>query len=275
MPEQLDERLQPLAPIRLHIEPFVIQEPRAVAQAAPPFRHVALDDLRRGVALAAERVLHVTARVIENVAAAPVDELEHAERREADAEAVLDRLVDILGAGDAFLDHARRLVHGERLDARHDVARARRAHDRHLADGFEQRLQARRNRRIGVLAGRDLDQRHEKGRIEPVRVEEALGMIDGGREVIDQNGGRGRCDDRRGSGELRGARQRFALEIEHFRHAFEDDRGGGQCRLRFVLRHDGDARHQCFDRGRIEQPEARERCQDIAYFAEGVARTAS
>jgi hypothetical protein len=29
-----------------------------------------------------------------------------------------------------------------------------------------------------MLAGRDLDQRHEKRRVEPVRVEEALRMID-------------------------------------------------------------------------------------------------
>ena len=33
MPEQLDERLQPLAPIGLDIEPFVVEKARAVAQA--------------------------------------------------------------------------------------------------------------------------------------------------------------------------------------------------------------------------------------------------
>src|SRR4051812_15961441 len=85
--EQIGEGLQPLAAVRLHIEPFVIQKPRAIAQTAAAL-HVALDDLRRGVALAAERAGQIAARVIENVAAAEVDEFEHAERREADAEAV-------------------------------------------------------------------------------------------------------------------------------------------------------------------------------------------
>ena len=34
----------------------------------------------------------------------------------------LNRRVEILGAGHALLDHPRRLVHRQRLDARHDVA---------------------------------------------------------------------------------------------------------------------------------------------------------
>src|SRR3954462_680761 len=68
MPEQRGERLQPLAAIRVDIQSFVIEESRAVAQTAAAFAHVAFHDLRRGVALAAERVLHVTARIIKNVA---------------------------------------------------------------------------------------------------------------------------------------------------------------------------------------------------------------
>ena len=135
-----DKRLQPFASIRLDIEPLVIEETRPSRSPRRPSRHVALDDLRRGVALAAERAGEIAARVIEDVAAAPVDEFQHAENGETEAEAVLDRLVDVLGACDAFLDHARGLVHRQRLDARHDVARPRRAHDRHLADGSSSAL---------------------------------------------------------------------------------------------------------------------------------------
>src|ERR1043165_851696 len=107
MSEQCHKRLQPFAAIGLDIKPLVIEKPRAIAQPAPSPRHVTLDDLRRGVALSSECLPHIAARVIENVAAAPVDELEHAKRREADAEAVLDRLVDVLRARNTFLDHAR------------------------------------------------------------------------------------------------------------------------------------------------------------------------
>jgi hypothetical protein len=87
------------------------------------------------------------------IAAAPVDELQQAQHRIAEAEAVADRLVDIFGAGDAFLHHARRLVHGERLDARHDEAGRRGAHHRHLADALEQCLYRASDGRIGRCPG--------------------------------------------------------------------------------------------------------------------------
>src|SRR5690349_3017987 len=143
VPEQIDERLQPLAAIGFDIKPLVIEKARAVAQTSAPLGHVALDDVRRSIPLIPERAGEVAAGVVENIAAAPVDEFEQAEHREAKAESIFYRLVDILRAGDALFDHARGLVHGERLDARHDVARPRRANDRHLADAFEQRFYAR------------------------------------------------------------------------------------------------------------------------------------
>src|SRR5437588_12294582 len=99
MPQQCDQRLQPLAPVCFDVEPFIVQKARAIAQAAAAFRHVALDDLGRGIALAAERAGEIAAGVIKNVAAAPVNELQQAEHRKAEAEAELDRLVDVLGAG--------------------------------------------------------------------------------------------------------------------------------------------------------------------------------
>ena len=79
--------------------------------------------------------------MIENVAAAPVDELQQAKHGEAKAETVFRRLVDVLGRGDAFLDHAGGLVHGQRLDARDDVSGAGGADDGDLADGFQQGFQ--------------------------------------------------------------------------------------------------------------------------------------
>ena len=117
---------------------------------------------------AAKRVAHRrrerAARVIENVAAAVVDEFENAHGGIAEAQAVARRLVDVFGGGRAFLDEARRLVHGERLDARHDEAGRGGTDDRNLADPFEQRLHCRDDSRIGALARRELDQRDDIGR---------------------------------------------------------------------------------------------------------------
>ena len=83
---------------------------------------------------------------------------------------------------------------------------------------------ARRDGGIGAGAGRQLDQRHEIGRVEPMRVEEALAGARPRRtrsstrmvEVVEAMIGSR-------SGERESARQRLALEVEHFRHAFEDD----------------------------------------------------
>src|SRR5437762_3771488 len=95
MSEQFDERLQPFAPIRLDIDSIIVEKARTIAQSAASFRHVALNDFRRGIALIAQRTGEIAARIIKNVAAAPVDEFQHAEHREAKAEAVTDRLVDV------------------------------------------------------------------------------------------------------------------------------------------------------------------------------------
>ena len=141
--------------------------------------HIAGDHLGRAIAVAAERTFEIAARVIENVAAAPIDEFQQAQYRVAESEAVSDRLVDILSAGDAFFHHPRRLVHGERLDARDDEAGCGRAHHRHFTDALEQGLDLRGDGRIGCRARRNLDQRDQIGWVEPVHVEKALRMHDG------------------------------------------------------------------------------------------------
>ena len=177
MPEQVDQRREALLAIGIDVEAGIVEEAGAGPHADAAFAHVARDHLRRAIAVAAERAFEIAAGVIENVAAAPVDELQQAQHRVAEAEAVSDRLVDILGAGDAFLHHPRRLVHGERLDARHDEAGRGRAHHRHLADALQQRLDLRDDGGIGRRARRNLDQRDQIGRVEPVHVEEALGDV--------------------------------------------------------------------------------------------------
>src|SRR5262245_27352703 len=134
MLQQLDEGLQPLSPVGIEVEPLVAHEPLARAEPEPILAHVTLDNRRRRVTLAADGLAQRAASVIADVAATPVDELEHAQDSEADAEAVLHRLVDVFGAGHSLLDQARRLVHRQRLDAWHDVAWARGANDGHFAD---------------------------------------------------------------------------------------------------------------------------------------------
>ena len=96
-------------------------------------------------------------------------------------------------------------------------------------------------------------------------------MRDRARQIVDQDGRGGRGDDRLRPGELRGARQRLALEIEHLGHAFEDDVGRRERGLRIVLGHDRDARRDAVDMRRVEQAEARERAEHVAHFAQRLA----
>ena len=65
--------------IGVEVEAFVVEEALAGLQPDMALAHVALDDVRRGVARIVERLGEIAAGVIENVAAAPVDELEQAE----------------------------------------------------------------------------------------------------------------------------------------------------------------------------------------------------
>src|SRR5262245_16600785 len=116
--------------MRIKIQARIVEKAATAREAEPALMHVALDDGRGGVALAAQRLGQVAASIVKNVATAPVDELQHAEHGEAEAEAVLDRFVDLLRRRHALLDHARGLVHSESLDARDDVSRPRRTYDR-------------------------------------------------------------------------------------------------------------------------------------------------
>src|SRR5438270_3415933 len=149
MPEKIDQLRKALLAVGIDIEPGIVEKPGTRAQTDAAGAHVLRDYLRRTIAVAAERALQVTARIIENVAAAPVDKFQQAEHRVAEAETVSDSLVDVLGTGNAFLHHPRSFVHCERLDAWDDETGCRRAYDRHLADAFQQRFHPCGDRRIG------------------------------------------------------------------------------------------------------------------------------
>ena len=76
MPEQLDHRGKALLAIGIDVEAGIIEEAGAGAHADAAVAHVARDHLGRAVAVAAERALEIAAGVIENIAAAPVDEFQ-------------------------------------------------------------------------------------------------------------------------------------------------------------------------------------------------------
>src|SRR5262249_23655832 len=79
VPQQSHEGGEPLAPVGVDIDGGVVEEAGALPEPVAARRHVVLDDLGRGEAVAARGLPEVAAGVIENVAAAPVDELQHAQ----------------------------------------------------------------------------------------------------------------------------------------------------------------------------------------------------
>src|SRR6478672_6489314 len=81
----------------VEVEILVVEKAVPGSEADAAFPHVALDDLGGGVALAAERLREIAAGIVENIAAAPIDELQHPKHGEAEAEAVLDRLAVSFG----------------------------------------------------------------------------------------------------------------------------------------------------------------------------------
>src|SRR5215212_1252914 len=68
--QQTHKRPQPLAAVSFHVQRLVVQKTGAGFQADAAIRHVALDNVGRDVALAAERVCEIAAGVKQNVAAA-------------------------------------------------------------------------------------------------------------------------------------------------------------------------------------------------------------
>ena len=156
-------------------------------QADPARRHILLDDRRGRITPIVQRAGEIFARVIENIAAAPIDEFEQAQHREAEAEAIFHRLLDILGARHPLFHQASRFVHGDALNARHDIAGARGADHGHLADTLQHVLQALQCLGARLLARRKFHQGHDEGRVQPMGVEKALGMLDRRRQIVDQD----------------------------------------------------------------------------------------
>src|SRR5438876_150812 len=101
------ERLAPVA--------RVVEEPAPGLGAELSPRDLLLDQARRLEAVITERVGEEAARTVEDVHAAPVDELEDPDLRVTEAHPRPERPVHVLRRRDALLDEADRLVHEQRL----------------------------------------------------------------------------------------------------------------------------------------------------------------
>ena len=96
MPQQIHQRREALLAKGVDIHAGIIEETRAGAHADAALFHVARNHLGRAIAVAVQRAFEIAAGVIENIAAAPVDEFQQPHRRIAKAKTIFDRLVDIL-----------------------------------------------------------------------------------------------------------------------------------------------------------------------------------
>ena len=86
-------------------------------------------------------------------------------------------------------------------------------------------------------------------------------------EIVDQDRRRRRGDDDIGPDAFASRRQHLALELDHFRHAFEHEACAGQCGSHVVHRRHGDPREDGIGVGLGQQSEprkARQRFTDLA-----------
>ena len=112
--------------------------------------------------------------MIKNVVAAVVDKFDYAQSREPQSHAIAGCLVDLLGAGNTFFDHARRFIHDQGLQAWNYVAGRRPTNHRYLADRFKQGLQCIDDGRRGSRVFAEFHQRDHVGRIQPVRIDQGV-----------------------------------------------------------------------------------------------------
>src|SRR5882757_5402242 len=86
MPKQLHQRGEALLAPGVDILAGIVEETGAGAHADTAFLHVARNHLRRAIAVAMQRAFEIAAGIIENIAAAPVDEFQKPHRRIPEAE---------------------------------------------------------------------------------------------------------------------------------------------------------------------------------------------
>ena len=160
---------------------------------------------------------------MEDVHAAPVDELEDADLRVTEPHPRLERAVDVLGRCDALLDEAHGLVHEQRLQPRADEPRRVAAPDRDLAEPLEERQRSRDDvlRRPG--ARHHLDERDDVRRVEPVGDQEALGALDGVHQVRGRDRRARGGQDRVGREPPREAPEDVPLEVEELGQRLLDE----------------------------------------------------
>src|SRR5258705_11838072 len=96
---------------RLALVAGVVEEPAAGLRSELVPRHLLLDQPRGPEAIVAEGRRQEPAGAVQDVHAAPVDELEDSDRRIAPSQAGLERAVDVLGYRHALLASGQRLVH--------------------------------------------------------------------------------------------------------------------------------------------------------------------
>ena len=103
-----------------------------------------------------------------------------------------------------------------------------------------------------------------------MHVEKALGVVDRAGEIVDQDRRCGRGDDGVGRDAFRGRRQHLALELDHFRHAFEHHAGAGQRRCHILRRHHRNPGDDGFGVIAIKQSEPRQAGQGFSDFTERI-----
>ena len=159
--------------------PSQSKKPLPVLRADAAFPHVALDDGGRRVALIAQRLGKVAARVDEDVAAAPVDELEEAEDAVPESRSRICTALSMSGRADATPSSTMRAASFMASAWMRGTMKPGRAAHTTGTLPISSSIASRRAVIAGAVprAGRQLDERHEIGGVEPVGVEEALGAL--------------------------------------------------------------------------------------------------
>ena len=125
------------------------------------------------------------------------------------AGAVAHRLVEILDGDPRLVDHADAVVQQRDQDPVDDEAGRVEAANRLLADALGEGEGRVDGGLVGALGPHDLDQRHQRRRVEEVHADDPLGMRRDGRDLGDRQRGGVRGEDR----VRRGRRLELAEEL--------------------------------------------------------------
>src|SRR5207253_1918614 len=182
-----------------------------------PMMNEAFNLLQEGVSRFAEEDLH---HVEADVEAGVVRELERPHRH---VRTELQRLVDVLRAGDAFLEEVERLVHHGDEETIHDEPR-RLPHLDGLLPEFCAEVLDQPHGVVGSLGAADhLDELHDRRRVEEVHADDAVRPFRRGRHLRDAQGRRIRCEHDRGRAETVQLRVELLLDLHLLEDRFDDE----------------------------------------------------